>query len=110
MKEGYLSRLKTPKNVYVGEAVVKKHDGSCYVLATDTGGAKAKIYLEPQYLQPSDILVTSDEDLIYSEGTGAVYGRKRNQQICDTLKPATSHRRTTSYSKHYSRQISSARR
>ena len=86
VKEGYLPRLKTPKNVFIGEAVVSNQDGKCYVLATNTGDEEEEIDLEPQYLQPYDTMDTSDEDPISSYLSQPINEQNRGQNIWNTLK------------------------
>ncbi|XP_046143423.1 uncharacterized protein LOC123988229 [Osmia bicornis bicornis] len=64
--EGYLARIKTPEQVYIGEAAVCNHDGICYVLATNTGEDEIEIDIEPQRIHPYEIFDSSDDDPIPS--------------------------------------------
>ncbi|XP_076546690.1 uncharacterized protein LOC143305763 [Osmia lignaria lignaria] len=66
IKEGYLPRLKTSENIYIGEAAVYNRDGICYALATNTGEDDVDIEIEPQYIHPYDIYDSSDDDPISS--------------------------------------------
>ncbi|XP_076649851.1 uncharacterized protein LOC143357324 [Halictus rubicundus] len=69
IKEGYLPRLKTHNQFYIGEAAVINSQGRCHVMATNTSEEDLDVEIEPQILEPYDILSTSDED-IYSEVQG----------------------------------------
>ncbi|CAK9834654.1 Retrovirus-related Pol polyprotein from transposon 17.6 [Anthophora retusa] len=86
VKEGYLPRVKTPDKVYVGEAAVYNHDGTCHVLATNTRDVDVEFELEPQHLEPYDILSSSDEDptIIYRSQPRKIQNRTR--EIQDILK------------------------
>ncbi|CAK9834602.1 Retrovirus-related Pol polyprotein from transposon 17.6, partial [Anthophora retusa] len=86
VKEGYLPRVKTPDKVYVGEAAVYNHDGTCHVLATNTRDVDVEFDLEPQHLEPYDILSSSDEDptIIYRSQPRKIQNRTR--EIQDILK------------------------
>ncbi|XP_076289817.1 uncharacterized protein LOC143213648 [Lasioglossum baleicum] len=66
IKEGYLPRIKTHKQLYIGEAAVLNDGGKCHVMATNTSEEAIDVEIEPQIVEPYDILSTSDED-IYSE-------------------------------------------
>ncbi|XP_046145900.1 uncharacterized protein LOC123989238 [Osmia bicornis bicornis] len=64
--EGYLARIKTPEQVYIGESAVCNHDGICYVLATNTGEDEIEIDIGPQRIHPYEIFDSSDDDPIPS--------------------------------------------
>ncbi|XP_043263448.1 uncharacterized protein LOC122403783 [Colletes gigas] len=86
IKEGYLPRVKTPKEVFVGEAAVYTHDDICYAMATNTSEEDIELELEPQYLQPYEIWSSSDEDPVMSYETPPRKILNREKKIWENLK------------------------
>ncbi|XP_076285579.1 uncharacterized protein LOC143211634 [Lasioglossum baleicum] len=62
VKEGYLPRVKTHEKLYIGEAAVLNDKGKCHVMATNTSEEILDVEIEPQFIEPYDILDSSEED------------------------------------------------
>ena len=87
LKIGYLPRLKTPPNIFIGEAVVQNHDQKCHVMAINSYEEDAEIEIPPQELQSFEFLEES-EDFFGSENSDieSVPTKDRLQQIEDSLR------------------------
>ena len=55
MHTGYIPRLKTPENIFIGNAIVTNHNQKSYVMATNSYEEDAKIEIPPQVLEPFEI-------------------------------------------------------
>ena len=69
LEEGYLPLLDVGESVLLGNAAVPVENGSCFVMAINTGDKDVEVEVEPQELLPYDIYhdANSDEDGILEE-------------------------------------------
>ena len=86
LKTGYLPRIKTPDNIFIGEAVVNNFDQKCYVMAVNSYEEDAEVEIPPQELQPFELLEESEDFFDSDESdTETVPTKDRLQRIEDSL-------------------------
>ena len=61
LKTGYLPRIKTPDNIFIGEAVGNNLDQKCYVMAVNSYEEDAEVEIPPRELQPFERLEESED-------------------------------------------------
>lgn len=54
LKEGYLPKVELPRGLYLGNAVVKNENGTCYAYVVNTRPEAIKINIPPQTLESFD--------------------------------------------------------
>ena len=87
LKTGYLPRIKTPDNIFIGEAVVNNLDKKCYVMAVNSYEEDAEVEISLQELQPSELLEESEDFFGSDESdTETVPTKDRLQRIEDNLR------------------------
>ena len=87
LQTGYIPRLKTPENIFIGNAIVTNHDQKCYVMATNSYEEDAEIEIPPQILEPFEIPDESEDffESDYSENENLL-PQDRLKQIIDMLR------------------------
>ena len=61
LKTGYLPKIKTPDNIFIGEAVINNLDQKCYVMAVNSYEEDVEVEIPPQELQPFELLEESED-------------------------------------------------
>ena len=87
LKTGYLPRIKTPDNIFIGEAVVNNLDKKYYVMAVNSYEEDAEVEIPPQELQPFELLEVSEDFFGSDESdTETVPTKDQLQRIEDNLR------------------------